>query len=253
MDIRFDGKVVAVTGGGSGIGRESARLFAASGARVFLGDINEAGGHETVQMIEDAGGTAVFTVCDVTDDAQVRDFIDFGVRTYGRLDCAVNASGIAPSGTIEQTEPAVFDRTLKVNLYGLYHAMRHEVPAMRASGGGAIVNICSDNSLTVTASGTAYGTSKWGALGLTKAVGLELADQGIRVNSVGPGITDTAMIAGLRIAAPEVIDKIIEGVPDKRMGRADEPAFAALFLCSEFAAHITCEQITVDGGQFVRL
>lgn len=253
MDIRFDGKVVAVTGGASGIGRASAVLFAASGARVVLCDIDATGGAQTVRMIEEAGGEAVFVTCDVTDDVQVRDFIDVGMRTYGRLDCAVNASGIAPSGTIEQTDPATFDKTLKVNLYGLYFAMRHEVPAMRASGGGAIVNICSDNSLTVTPSGTAYGTSKWGALGLTKAVGLELADQGIRVNSVGPGITDTPMIAGLRRSAPEVIDKIIEGVPDKRMGRAEEPAFAALFLCSDFAAHITCEQITVDGGQFVRL
>lgn len=253
MDIRFDGKVAAVTGGGSGIGRETARLFAASGAQVFLCDANEAGGRETVQMIADAGGEAAFIACDVSDDAQMGDFVDFGVRTYGRLDCAVNAAGIAPHGTIEQTEPDVFDRALKINLYGLYHAMRHEVPAMRASGGGAIVNVCSDNALTVTASGTAYGTSKWGALGLTKAVGLELADQGIRVNSVGPGITDTAMIAGLKAAVPEVIERIVDGVPDKRMGRADEPAAAALFLCSDFAAHINCIQITVDGGQFVRL
>lgn len=249
MEIRFDGKVAAITGGGSGMGRESARLFAESGARVVLADLNEDQCKETVQIITDAGGEAASITCDVTDEGQVREFVAFAVRTYGQLNCAVNAAGISFAGTIEQMPSEQFDKIMKVNLYGLYYAMKYEIPAMRESGGGAIVNITSNNALTVTASGSAYGTSKWAALGLTKSVGIELAGQGIRVNAVGPGPTDTAMIAKLRESDPDVISAIEAAVPDGRMGFAYEPPYAALFLCSDYAAHITSEQITVDGGQ----
>lgn len=249
MEIRFDGKVAAVTGGGSGMGREIARLFAESGARVVVADLNEDHHKETVQIIEDAGGEALSVTCDVTDEDQVREFVDFAVSSYGQLNCAVNAAGISFEGTIEDLPTEKWDAIIKVNLYGLYYAMKYEIPAMRQSGGGAIVNITSNNALVVTAAGSAYGASKWAALGLTKSVALELAGQGIRVNAVGPGATDTPMIARLRETAPEVIDAINAAIPDGRMGVASEPAYAALFLCSDYAAHITAEQITVDGGQ----
>lgn len=253
MEIRFDGKVAVVTGGGSGIGRETARVFAECGAKVALSDMNEEGGHETVRLIREAGHEAAFTRCDVTDEESVRAFIDFAKSEFGRVDMAVNAAGVSLPGTIETTSSEDFDFVMKVNVYGVFYAMKHEVPAILEAGGGSIVNITSSNAVTVTDAGTAYGTSKWGALGLTKSVGLELAAKGVRVNAVGPGPTDTAMIAGLKETAPDVIAAINEQIPDKRMGHANEPAYAAAFLCSDFAKHIISTQMTVDGGQFTRL
>jgi NAD(P)-dependent dehydrogenase (short-subunit alcohol dehydrogenase family) len=253
MDIRFDGKVALVTGGGSGIGREVARLFAEAGARVALSDAHEAGGQETVDMIRQAGHEASFVTCDVTDEDSVRRWVGSVKNEFGHINVAVNAAGVSGPGTIETTSSETFDFMMKVNVYGLWYSMRHEVPAILEAGGGAIVNIVSNNAVAVTPGAAAYGTSKWAALGLTKSAGIELAGKGIRVNAVGPGATDTPMIARLAETAPEMLGGILAQIPDGRMGEAIEPAYAAVFLCSDFARHINSEQITVDGGQFARL
>jgi NAD(P)-dependent dehydrogenase (short-subunit alcohol dehydrogenase family) len=253
MEIRFDGKVAVVTGGGSGIGREVARLFAECGAKVALADMSEEGGQETVRMIREAGHEAAFVKCDVADEDSVRNWVESVKSEFGQVNFAVNAAGVSGPGTIETTSPETFDFMMKVNVYGLWYSMRHEIPAILEAGGGAIVNIASNVAVTVTAGSSPYATSKWAALGLTKSVGLELADKGIRVNAVGPGATDTPMMARLSETAPEMLEAIVAEIPDGRMGDAIEPAYAAVFLCSDFAKHINCDQIMVDGGQTVRL
>lgn len=249
MEIRFDGKVALVTGAAGGIGRATALAFAASGAAVVVSDVNGTGGHETVAMIVEAGGRAVFQPCDVSQAADVEALVARAVSSFGRLDCAHNNAGINNPAADEWDE-ASYDRSLAVNLKGVMLCMREEAAAMLKNGGGAIVNTASINGLVGNPAQPAYTSGKHGVVGLTRSAALKWAKSGIRVNCVCPGVVDTPMVAAVSndLRLRTVIEQM---TPMGRMGQPAEVASAVLWLCSDHASFVTGHPLVIDGGATV--
>lgn len=246
----MEDKVGIVTAAGSGIGRASALAFAKEGATVVVSDVDEEGGQETVRLIQEAGGEAMFVSCNVAEESQVQHLIDTTVQTYGRLDWAHNHAGIgAPTAPVNETETKHWRRTMGVNLDGTYYCLKHEVSAMKQSGGGAIVNTASTGGLTGTPGMSAYTSSKWGVNGLTKTVALESGKQGIRVNSICPGMTKTPSVKQWADESPEQAQAQEQSIPLGRMGTPEDQANAAVWLCSDKAAYVTGINLPVDGGE----
>lgn len=246
---RMDGKVALVTGAASGIGRSTAMLFALEGAKVVVADWMEDGGEDTVQRITDAGGSAVFVKVDVSDASQVEAMVGKAVETYGGLDYACNNAGIEGlmGATAECTE-ANWDRTIGINLTGVWLCMKNEIPEMLKRGGGAIVNMASVAGLVGFAGLPAYCASKGGIVLLTKAAALEYAKQGIRVNAVCPGVIRTAMVDRIIHGDPAQEAAFTALEPVGRMGTPDEIAQAVIWLCSDAASFVTGDAMPVDGG-----
>lgn len=247
------GKVGIVTGGSAGIGRAAAIALAREGAAVVVADVDDARGSQVAAGIRDAGGQAHYVHCDVSDDAQVEAMVRAAVESFGGLDLAFNNAGIEgiPAPTHECTVEN-WHRTLGVNLTGVWHCMRHEIPAMLARGGGSIVNCSSVAGLVGFATAPAYVTSKHGIVGLTKTAALEYAQAGIRVNAVCPGVIDTEMIERFTGGQPEATAAMTELEPLGRMGRPEEIADAVVWLCSDRSSFTTGQAIAVDGGFVAR-
>ncbi|MBE0417819.1 MAG: SDR family oxidoreductase [Coriobacteriia bacterium] len=244
-----DGKVALVTGAGSGIGRGTAIAFAQEGAKVIVADIVVDGGEETVKMIKDAGGEAAFVKCDVSKATDVGATVKFAVDTYGRLDYAHNNAGIeGPMSSTADYAEADFDKVIAINLKGVWLCMKYEIPQMLAGGGGAIVNTASIAGLVGFQGLPAYTASKWAVNGMTKAAALEYAQAGIRVNSVCPGVIQTAMVERLVEATPELEAGLVAGTPMGIMGQPDNIAQAVVWLCSDRASFVTGHNMAVDGG-----
>jgi NAD(P)-dependent dehydrogenase (short-subunit alcohol dehydrogenase family) len=243
------GKIALVTGGGSGIGRATSLALAKEGAKVAVSDIVVAGGEETVRMITATGGEATFIKADVAKAAEVEALIKKVVETYGRLDCAFNNAGI--EGTMTSTTDCSeenFDRTIAVNLKGVWLCMKHEIPQMLKQGGGAIVNTASVAGLVGFQGLSAYVASKHGVNGLTKTAALEYAKQGIRVNAVCPGVIHTPMLDRLFSSQPSAGETIAALEPVGRLGKPEEIAAAVVWLCSDAASFVTGLPMAVDGG-----
>jgi NAD(P)-dependent dehydrogenase (short-subunit alcohol dehydrogenase family) len=239
------GRIVLVTGGGSGIGRAAALTFAREGGRVVVSDIVVEGGEETVRMIKAANGEALFVKTDVSKAAEVEVLIQTVIDTYGRLDCAFNNAGI--EGAIVPTADypeAAWDRTMAINLKGVWLCLKYEIPQMLKQGGGAIVNTASVGGLVGTAMISAYVASKHGVVGLTKTAALEYAKAGIRVNAVCPGVILTPMVQRL----PELLEAFTAAEPIGRLGKPEEIAEAVVWLCSDAASFVTGHAMAVDGG-----
>jgi NAD(P)-dependent dehydrogenase (short-subunit alcohol dehydrogenase family) len=246
----FEGKVALVTGGGSGIGRASALALAHEGAKVVIGNRNVQRGEETVAMIQKAGGTASFKKTDVTVAKDIEALVEHAVKTYGGLDLAFNNAGvegdIAP--TVEQTE-ANYDAVMNVNVKGVWLSMKYEIPRMLERGGGAIVNCSSVAGLIGFPNMSIYMASKHAVIGLTKVAALEYSAQGIRINAVNPAVIDTEMVD--RIAAGFGMNKqddLVPLHPIGRLGRVEEIAEAAVWLCSKKSSFVTGHSLIVDGG-----
>jgi len=240
---RFTGKVVIVTGGGSGIGAATAVRFASEGAAVVVSDVNEAGAREVTTRIVAAGGRAIAVRTDVSDEAQVAAMVDRAVTEYGGLDVMVNNAGIgAVEGDIETTELANWQRVIGVNLTGVYLGLKHAVRAMKAGGRkGAVVNVASILGHVGFVHAAAYVASKHGVLGLTKAAALELAPLGIRVVATAPAFIRTPLIGGMEEA-------VLPLHPMHRLGESEEVAALICFLASDEALFITGASYLIDGG-----
>jgi NAD(P)-dependent dehydrogenase (short-subunit alcohol dehydrogenase family) len=246
--MRLAGKVALVTGGASGMGQSEATIFAQEGARVVVGDLLEAEGLQTVAKIVAAGGQARFVKLDVTQEADWRDAVAATVASFGKLDILVNNAGISGSFDPDTMSTAAWDTLMNVNAKGVFLGMKHAVPAMRQAGGGAIVNISSISGFVGQDQiHMGYNASKGAVRLMTKAAAVQYARDGIRVNSVHPGIMPP-MRTSKASADPQWRAKALRAVPMKREGRVEEVAHAVLFLASDEASYITGTELVVDGG-----
>jgi len=247
------GKVALITGGSSGIGRSTSVLFAREGAQVVVAARRVDEGEQTVRMIREAGGEALFVCTDVAQAAAVQELVQASVEKYGRLDYAVNNAGVEGSITplIEYSEND-WDTIIDINLKGAWLCMKAEILQMRKNGGGAIVNISSVGGLIGFPRLGPYVASKHGIIGLTKTAALEYAADQIRVNVICPGMIDTPMadrfVGGMQTAGIDVDQLVLSLTALKRRGTPEEIAEAAVWLCSDAASYVTGHSMIVDGG-----
>lgn len=246
----FEGKTALVTGSGSGIGRATALAFAREGANVVIADLSQIGGEETLQIIKDSGGTAIFVETDVTRAADVESMVAKSVSTYGSLDCAFNNAGItgeAMANVVDYPEE-MWDRVILTNMKGTFLCMKYELPPMVEKGNGTIVNMASVAGLVGTRTSPAYTASKHGVVGLTRAAALDYATAGVRINAVCPGVTHTPLIDTFLELVPEMEKVYIDMHPMGRLGEPDEIAGAVLWLCSDASSFVTGHMLSIDGG-----
>jgi NAD(P)-dependent dehydrogenase (short-subunit alcohol dehydrogenase family) len=245
----LDGKVTIVTGAASGIGRAAARLFGEAGARLVPVDRDEAGLRELAGGLGHAGDDVLTHVADVSDATAVQRAVAAAVARFGRLDCAFNNAGVEPvQATVAELPDEEWRRVIDINLTGVFLCMKHEIGAMLAGEGGAIVNTSSGLGLVATPERAAYVAAKHGVLGLTKTAALEYATSAVRVNAICPGVIDTPMARRDIGGDPAVAEAFAKLHPIGRMGRAEEIAAAAAFLLSDAASFITGTALVVDGG-----
>ncbi|MCB0006692.1 MAG: SDR family oxidoreductase [Anaerolineales bacterium] len=248
-ELEFMGRVAFITGGASGIGRAAALAFARKGAAVHLTDLNEEGLQETAAAIAAEGGSASYSCLDVTDEAAVAGAIETVLAEQGQLDFALNSAGIGGTQALTAEYPAeTFARVMAVNVTGVYYCMKHELAAMAAQGRGSIVNIASVAGLVGFPRHSAYAASKHAVIGLTKSAALEYVRQGVRVNAVCPGFTDTPMVDELKALGAEYTERLLRGIPARRLGRPEEIAAAIIYLCTDDAGFMTGQALTLDGG-----
>ena len=250
MTPRMNGKVALVTGGSTGIGRATALEFAAAGARVALANSrNVDAGQDVVKHIREGGGEALFVQTDVARAPEVAALVDQTVEHFGRLDYACNNAGVSgvPASVVD-TDEALWDSVIDINLKGVWLCMKYEIPAMLKYGGGAIVNVSSAGGLVGTAGLGAYTASKHGVVGLTKVAALEYAQAGVRVNAVCPGVIRTSLFEQAAEQDPEFGRTQIARHPIGRLGAPEEVSAAVIWLCSDAAAFVTGAALPIDGG-----
>lgn len=243
--MKLAGKVAFVTGFGSGLGQAIAMLFAKQGAVVAGTSTTEAKGRHTATMIESSGGKTLFRPGDVSDSKQMKALIDETVKRFGGLDIVVNSAGVRTNGSITEITEEQWDRTIDVNLKGVFVVSRLAIPEMIKRGGGVILNIGARSGIAGQAGRAAYCASKGGMITLTEAMAMDYAREKIRVNCICPGPTRTPMVD---TSTPEKLARYKTRVPLGRIGDPEDIAQAALYLASDDASMVTAAILPVDGG-----
>lgn len=249
----LNGKIAVVTGAGSGLGEAVSLLFAKNGATVVLADVDLKGAEGVLKRIEQGGGRGRVVETDVSKAEAAKKLVETAVKEYGRLDIAVNNAGIGgPTAPVGEYPIDGWDRIIAINLSGVFYGMRHQIPAMLRSGGGAIVNMASVAGMVGLAQASGYTAAKHGVVGLTRTAAVEYGTKGIRVNAVGPGFIDTPLLGkravGEDAQAGDETDALAALHPMNRLGRAEEVAELVMFLASDRASFITGGYYNVDGG-----
>ncbi|MEW6230343.1 MAG: SDR family oxidoreductase [Bacillota bacterium] len=249
--MNLTGKVAIITGGGLGIGRATAVLFAREGARVAIFDIDSASAEETTRLVREAGGEGLFFEVDVSDPTSVQVAVDQVERAFGKIDILVNNAGIYKKGNLLETSLEDWNRILAINLTGVFLCSKYCVERMARNGGGVIVNVASEAGLVGIKDQIAYNVSKGGVIALTRSAAVDFAERDIRVNCICPGTTETPLVAEAirREADPGAVRRSLESCrPANRLGRPEEIARAILFLASDDVSYATGSILAVDGG-----
>lgn len=248
--MKLEGKVALITGGNRGIGAAMGRLFASEGAKVVLVGRRAELGEAVAEEINAAGGSATFIAGDVTDEKTVDDIVRQAIDTYGQLDIVVNNAGIAPAAPIEEMDPAVWDELMACNIRSMFLVSRASIPELRKTK-GTILTLGSTFGVVGAGGSTAYALTKAAAISFAKSLALELAADGIRVNALCPGGTDTEFLHEWFESTGDAAGTeqwLIEAHPLGRLGTTDDQAKAALFLVSDDASFVTGHALLVDGG-----
>ena len=246
--MRLANKVALITGGARGQGAVEAKLFATEGAYVVICDILDEEGKRIESEINNTGGSSLFAHLDVTDESEWQNVIATTLNSFGKLDILVNNAGIYKWAQVEETTSELWDQTMDINAKGVFLGTKHAIPAMRNSGGGSIVNISSVAGLIGSANAAAYCASKGAVRLLTKSTAIQYAKDGIRANSVHPGIIDTPMTTPNLLATQEARDRSASRHPLGRVGTSEDVAYGVLFLASDESSFMTGSELVIDGG-----
>ena len=245
--MRLKDKVAVVTGGASGIGKATALLFAAHGAKIVIADIDADGAAQTLTAIRDAGNVAIAVQTDVTLSDNTERMVQETLSAYGKLDILLSSAGIAMRLPVGELPEADWHRCLDVNLTGVYLSAKAAIPAMRKNGGGSIINMSSIYGLVGGDVRAAYVASKGGVTNLTRGMALDYAADNIRVNCICPGFVETPLVAGV-VKTPEEYRKLADKHPMRRLAQPEEIAYGALYLASDESAFVTGIALPIDGG-----
>lgn len=248
---RLEGKVVLITGAGSGMGRLASVMFAREGALIVAAEMVEAAGRDTVAQVQAAGGEAIFTHTNVAKESEVAEAVRAGEAAFGRLDVLYNNAGIFPAedGSVTNLDEAVWDRVMDVNLKGIYLVCKHGIPALLRAGGGSIINIASFVALVgCTVPQDAYTASKGGVIALTRSLAVQFGPKGIRSNAICPGPIETPMLTEWLLANPEAKQIRLNRIPMGRFGRPEDIVNLALYLASDESSWTNGAVLVVDGG-----
>lgn len=242
----LENKVAIITGAGSGFGQATAELFAKEGAKIIAVDYNEETAQQTVAAIQESGGEAVAVKADVSKEADVKNFIQTAVDSYGKIDILFNNAGIYAPGTVEETSMEDWNRSLDVNITALFLASKYAIPYLKETKGN-IINTASAGGIIGFPSAISYATTKGAVISFTRAMAVDYAEAGVRVNAICPGTGETGMTKDL-LEIDEVYQGFISPIPMKRLGQPSDIANAALFLGSDQADYITGHALPIDGG-----
>jgi NAD(P)-dependent dehydrogenase (short-subunit alcohol dehydrogenase family) len=249
--MRLEGKVSIITGGGGGMGRVAAQLFAAQGAQVVVAEFGEAAGAETVELVRAAGGEATFVKVDVSKEADAKAMVDHAVSTYGRLDCLYNNAGIMPEAdhSVTDTDVATWDSVMAVNVRGVFLGCKYAIPAMIEGGGGSIINIASFVALVgCSVPQDAYTASKGAVLSLTRSLAVQFGPSGIRTNAICPGPVETPLLMDWLVKDEAAKQLRLARNPTGRFGKPEEIVQMAVYLASDESRWTNGASLVVDGG-----
>ncbi|MCX9074780.1 MAG: 3-oxoacyl-ACP reductase FabG [Candidatus Methanoperedens sp.] len=246
--MRLENKVTIITGAGSGIGRETALLFAKEGARVVVADVNEKAGEETAAEIKKNGGDGYFAKLDVSNRAEIKQVVRDALEKYGTIDVLINNAGIIQDALVLKMTEEQWDRVINVDLKGVFNCIQAVVEVMINQGNGVIINTSSIVGLNGNVGQVNYAAAKAGLIGMTKTLAKELGKKGIRVNAIAPGFIMTPMTSNV----PEkILEMMREKTPLRRLGEPVDVAYAYLYLASDEAKFINGAVLCVDGGLII--